>query len=251
MSTGYLLCAAVLGLCVGSFLNVVIYRLPRRISLVRPRSQCPACHHPLAWRELVPVLSYLVLQGRCRSCQVPVSRSYPATEALTAVVFLVVCYKAGAVVVVLRLLVLSSVLIAAAAIDRQTGCIPDRLVATGAAAGGALALFEGGGVGSYALPVLVSAGALWLLRLGGKVLFERWGMGLGDVKLAAMMGLFLGWHTLWVFYLAVLIGGLTGLAGLVTGRLTRTTPLPFAPFVALATLLYSAGFSPAWLEGWL
>lgn len=228
-----------LGACIGSFLGVVIHRLPRRESVVRPRSRCPQCGARLAWYHNVPVLSYLGLRGRCATCHVPIPRSYLLVEVGTAFAFVALFHVFGFSMLLLRYATLAALLIAAAEIDRRYGIIPNRLVAAGSGLGLILALLtDADGLGTYLLAAVVSAGLLLLLRIGSYRLMGCPGLGLGDVKLAAMMGLYLGWSTLWVFYLAMVLGGALGLAGLLTGRFQRTTPLPLAPFVALGTGLH-------------
>lgn len=236
------------GACVGSFVNVAVYRLPRGASVVRPGSHCPACRHRLGWTELVPVLSYGWLRGRCAHCRVRIARSYPVVEATAAVLFLVLFYRFGWSLVGLRYVVLAMLLLTAAEVDRRHGVIPNRLVVTGIVAGLVLAgglgtLVQGGGA------ALASAGLLGGLRVGSAWLTGRPGIGMGDVKLAVVLGLFLGWETLWVLYLAAVLGGTWGLVGLCTGRMHGATRLPFAPFMAAGAGLDVFWISPDLLLG--
>lgn len=225
------------GACIGSFLSVVIHRLPRRELVVRPRSRCPQCRQRLAWRHNLPVVSYLWLRGRCAFCHTPIPRFYLVVEIGTALVFVGLFQRVGWSFLLLRYAVLAALLIAAAEIDRRHGIIPNRLLATGAILAWVLAPGMAS-LGTYVPAAFVSAGLLLLVRGISTYTMGRPGMGMGDVKLAAMIGLFLGWESLWVFYLAVVLGGLFGLAGLVTGRLERSARLPFAPFMALAAGLH-------------
>ena len=228
-----------LGACIGSFINVVIYRLPRRASIIRPRSRCPQCGARLAWHHNVPVLSYLGLRGRCATCHVPIPRSYLLVEVGTAFTFVALFHLFGWSWLFLRYATLAALLIAAAEIDRRHGIIPNRLVAAGTSLGLTLMLLtDASDLRTYALAAVASAGLLLLIRIGSHRLLGRPGLGMGDVKLAAMMGLYLGWSTLWVLYLAMVLGGMLGLVGLLTQRLQRTTALPLAPFIALGAGLH-------------
>ncbi len=226
------------GAAVGSFLNVVIYRLPRRESVVHPGSRCPGCGDPVGWYDMIPVASYLWLRGRCRACRQAIPASYPLVEAGTAVLFCVLFLALGSSLAFLRYLVLLLLLLVAAEIDRREGIIPNRLLGPGALLGLALAAAPGEPAFGEALgAAAASAGVL----LGLRGVSARWlgqpGMGMGDVKLAATTALFLGWENFWVFYLAAVLGGAMGLVGTGLGRLQRTSRLPFAPFVAAGAVL--------------
>lgn len=236
---------AVAGACIGSFLNVVIYRLPRGVSVVWPASACPRCGRPLRWRHLVPLASYVWLRGRCAGCREPISPAYPLVEAATAAVLVLLLHVDGLSPGFVRHAALALLLIPAAEIDRRHGVIPNRLLAVGACAGLGVACLPGGPGLVRAVPAaLGSAGVLLLLRVGSRRVTGRPGMGMGDVKLAATTALFLGWDNLWVFYLAAVLGAAFGLAGLWSGRLERGTRLPFAPFVAAGAVLHVLGVSP-------
>ena len=227
------------GACIGSFLNVVIHRLPLQESVVRPRSRCPHCQHTIAWYHNVPVFSYLWLRGCCAFCQAPILWSYLLVEIGTALAFMGLFHVFGWSFALLRYSVLIALLIAAAEIDRKHGIIPNRLVAVGAVLGTVLLFLPGvGSIQSVVSAALASASLLLLLRWGSQRITGRPGMGMGDVKLVAIMGLYLGWGVFWGFYLAALLGGTLGLVGLLTGRLKRASRLPFAPFLAIGTALH-------------
>ena len=231
--------AALLGACIGSFLSVVIHRTPRRESVVRPRSRCVHCHGQLVWYHNVPVLSYLGLRGRCAFCGGAISPSYVFVELGTALVFAGLLHVVGWSLPLVQYATLAALLIAVAEIDRRHGIIPNGLVATGAGLGLALLLAtDASALGTHLPAALATGGLLLLVRVGSASVLGQPGMGMGDVKLAAMLGLYLGWESLWVFYLAVVLGGTLGLMGLLTKRLKRGTRLPFAPFIAVATGLH-------------
>jgi len=244
--------AVVFGLVAGSFLNVVIYRLPRGESIIRPPSSCPECGARLAWFELVPVLSYLFLRGRCRRCGGRISLRYPAVEALTAGLFLTVylMYETqlrGGLFppaahfgwTLAKGVFLTGGLIAAAFIDAEHRIIPNRLVL--ALFGGAVVLVPLAGdigLGSAVLGGLAAGGLLLLLAL-----LSKGGMGGGDIKFAAVCGLYLGWPAVMIgLFLGALCGSLFGLALVLTKRRRRREPIPFGPHLA-------AGFFVALLWG--
>jgi len=234
--------SAVLGLFVGSFLNVVIYRVPRGESVARPRSRCPGCATQLTWYENVPVASWVVLRGRCRTCGEAISARYPLVETLTAVTFALLAWHFGATAVLPAFLYLGAVGIALAAIDIDTQRLPDRIVlpSYGVAA---LALGAAAAVG-HDWQALVRVGlaglALWAFYLALVVIYPK-GMGWGDVKLAGVLGMYLGWlgwgSVLVGGFLGFLLGGLIGAALLLIGRAGRKTKIPFGPYMILGTFL--------------
>jgi leader peptidase (prepilin peptidase)/N-methyltransferase len=230
--------ATLLGLVVGSYLNVVIHRLPRGISTVLPRSRCPSCGAAVAARDNVPVLSYLVLRGRCRHCRAPISPRYPLVEAATGSLFLASYLQFGLTLAAAAGALYGSLLIALAMIDAEHLLLPDRITLPGIALGLGL---------SHWLPWSGLPAALLGAALGGAVLLGLWGgwlllrgeegMGLGDVKMLAMIGAFLGWRGMLVaLFVAALAGSAVGLALLASGRGGLKTRLPFGTFLALGGL---------------
>jgi leader peptidase (prepilin peptidase)/N-methyltransferase len=223
--------AGVLGAIVGSFLNVVTYRLPRRESLIRPASHCPACGTPVRPYDNVPILSWLLLRGRCRSCGSRISARYPLVEALTALLCIGAVLAHDTVAGIALSVTLVLLLVPAAAIDLEHRIIPNRLTATGAV----LALALGSALDPAGEPARLIAGA----GAGGFFLLAALaypaGMGMGDVKLAGMMGLFLGSAVAPAILIALLAGVAVG-AGIIArkGRHAgRKTAVPFGPFLAL------------------
>ncbi|ADL08655.1 prepilin peptidase [Thermosediminibacter oceani] len=222
-----------LGLFTGSFLNVVIYRLPRGETVVWGRSRCPACEHVLAWCDLVPVASYLALRGRCRYCGARISPRYPVVELLTGAVFAALFYRYGPVPALVKYLFLGAVLIAAAFIDLEHYLIPDRLVLAGFAAAIVLG-FAARDVGVWSSLAGSAAGAGFLFAI---VVFSKGGMGCGDVKLAAVAGLFIGWPlAALALFLAVITGGLVAAVLLLFRLKGPKDAIPFGPFIAAGTL---------------
>jgi leader peptidase (prepilin peptidase)/N-methyltransferase len=227
--------AGVLGALVGSFLNVVAYRLPRHESLVTPSSRCPACGTPVKPYDNIPILSWLLLRGHCRSCAAPISPRYPLVEALTAglCVGAVLAHDSAAAITLSIVLIL--LVVPAALIDLEHRIIPNRITALGAV----LALVIGVALDPAGEPERLIAGA----AAGGFLLLAALaypgGMGMGDVKLAGVMGLFLGAPVAAAILIALVSGVLVG-ALVIAGRgarVGRKTAVPFGPFLALGALV--------------
>jgi leader peptidase (prepilin peptidase)/N-methyltransferase len=230
--------AAILGLIVGSYLNVVVYRLPRRLSTVVPRSRCPECGAPIRARDNLPVVSWLLLGGRCRACRTPISPRYPLIEVATAALFVGCVLRFKVSVAALAAALFGALLIALAAIDVEHLLLPDRLTLPGIAAGLALSPFlPFGGFRSALLGALLGGGILLALTGAWLLLRGEEGMGLGDAKMLAMIGAFLGWKGMVVaLFSASLVGALVGVALLGRSRAGLKTKLPFGAFLALGGL---------------
>jgi len=233
---------AVLGLVVGSFLNVVAWRLPRGKSVASPPSHCPACDAPVRARDNVPVLSWALLRGRCRDCGSPISLRYPAVELLTAGVFALLAWRIGLEPELPAFLYLGAVGVALALIDLDIKRLPNSLTLPSYAVGAAL----------LGLAALADADLAAYLRalLGMLTLFAFYfllafiypaGMGFGDVKLAGVLGMYLGWLGWGVLavggFLGFLLGGLVGGALMMAKRAGRKTAIPFGPFMLAGALL--------------
>jgi len=234
--------SAVLGLAIGSFLNVVIWRVPRKESVVRPVSHCPQCETPISPRDNIPVLSWLFLSGKCRHCKNPIPVRYPLVEAGCGVLFLVVAARFGASWELPAYLVLAAALLAISIIDLEHFIVPDRITApltvSALALLGLAALAEGNGwrFGRTLLGGVAYFAFLLLLN----ILYPK-GMGMGDVKLAFSLGLYLGWLG-WgqVFlggFLAFLLGAVVGVTLIATKIKSRKDVVPFGPFLALGAML--------------
>lgn len=221
------------GLCIGSFLNVCICRLPAGGSIAYPPSNCPSCGHQLHTAELIPLLSYLFLRGRCRYCGGKISAQYPIVELATGILFLLAFFKYGLTLAALRTAVLFAVVTATTVIDLRYRIIPDRLNLAGFILGAAL-LFESREVfTANAIGFLAGGGILYLVAV-----VSRGGMGGGDIKLAAVMGLLLGWkYLLLALFLACAAGALVG-SLLVLVKIKRMKEaLPFGPYLALGSVI--------------
>jgi leader peptidase (prepilin peptidase) / N-methyltransferase len=225
--------AALAGAIVGSFLNVVVHRLPRGESLVKPRSRCPECEAQIAPYDNVPVISWLWLRGRCRHCAAHIPFRYPAIELLTAVTFAAVTAVRGADADLLLELPFAAVLIAVAVIDLEHHIVPNRVVVPAAVWGLLAAVLVAGSD----LPELLIAGAVAFLALLLAALAYPAGMGMGDVKLAGVMGLYLGLAVAPALLAAFLAGSIVGIAIVVHEGGSRKRGVPFAPFLALGGLV--------------
>jgi leader peptidase (prepilin peptidase)/N-methyltransferase len=227
--------AGVLGAIVGSFLNVVSYRLPRHESLISPASHCPKCGAPVKPYDNIPILSWLLLRGRCRSCAAPISPRYPLVEALTAALCVgaVLAHTSASGITLSVTLIL--LVVPAALIDLEHRIIPNRLTALGAV----LALALGLALDPSGEPerLIAAAGAGGLLLLAA--LAYPGGMGMGDVKLAGVMGLLLGRAVAPAILVALLAGVLVGIVIIAQKGASqgRKTAVPFGPFLALGALV--------------
>jgi leader peptidase (prepilin peptidase) / N-methyltransferase len=248
---------AAFGLVIGSFLTVVIHRVPRHQSVAAPRSACPSCHTQIAARDNVPVFSYLLLRGRCRHCGTRISAEYPAVEALTAALFVSAGVAFPDVWVGGMMALFLSVVMASAAIDIHHRIIPNRVVYPSLLAFGA-AIAALWAVGR---PVSAVGALLGLLAYGGGLLvvalISPHGMGMGDVKLAGLIGLVLGGFGLSYVAvaagLAILAGGLGAVALLAFAGASRKRAVPFGPYLA-AGAIAAAFVAPQvahWYTGYL
>jgi leader peptidase (prepilin peptidase)/N-methyltransferase len=225
--------AAVMGAIFGSFLNVVAYRLPRGESLSRPRSRCPGCESPIRPYDNVPVLSWLALRGRCRACGVRISARYPLVEAGTALLCALVVVAKGADEDALLGLTLVLLLVPITLIDLDHRIIPNKLVLVGAVAAPAIMLLV---APDDLAEHVIAAGAAGGFFLLAALAYPR-GMGMGDVKLAAVLGLFLGRAVGPAVFIALLSGTLVGVAVIARKAAEgRKTAVPFGPFLALGAI---------------
>ncbi len=274
--------AGILGLLVGSFLNVVIHRLPKmmerqwreqcaelaanqggevahsesqvKYNLVAPRSACPSCGHPISAIENIPVFSYLALRGRCRSCATKISPRYPLVEALTALLSGLIAWHFGFGLAGLSALVLVWALIVLTFIDADTQLLPDSitlpLIWLGLIVNIDHAFTD---LRSAVLGAVFGYLALWSVYWAFKLLTKKEGMGYGDFKLLAALGAWLGWQMLpLVILLSSIVGAVVGIVLIVLARMGRNIPLPFGPYLALAgliALLWGRPIMDSYLQG--
>jgi len=239
MDTVIVIWVGLLGLVVGSFLNVAIYRLPRRMRFVTGRSQCPDCGTQLKWYHNVPLVSYLALGGRCAFCSNRISLRYPLVELLNGVFYVYFFRELGFSFQFVAHAFLASALIVVFLIDLEHRLIPDSVTLPGMAVALVLSLSSDGiGIVAAAIGLFVGGGALYLLALLGDWLFKKESMGGGDIKMAAMLGAFLGWQkVLFVFIASAVIGLAVSLVlMLFSTKLRQERLVPFGPFLATAAM---------------
>lgn len=229
--TQWIILAGLLGLLIGSFLNVAILRLPADMSLVRPRSHCPRCGATLKWYHNIPVVSWLTLRGRCAYCGERISVQYPIVELATAGIWAGSVYTFGFTPHAAQAVVMMSILLAVAVTDGREYVIPDELSLGGVIAGLAMSFLPGTPtpVGSL-IGVLVGGGVLWVIAVIGTRIFGEDAMGGGDIKLMAMIGAFVGWQgTL----LTLFIGAILATIVFVPINLRSKKLVPFGIFLAI------------------
>jgi leader peptidase (prepilin peptidase)/N-methyltransferase len=249
----YVFIAAVAGLLIGSFLNVCIYRIPRDLSVVSPRSFCTQCENPIAWYDNVPLFSYFLLRGKCRGCSKRISLRYPLVESLTAAAFAFVAYRYGFTLTALKWIIFESLMIVLFWTDFEERILPDEFTLGGAVVGAVFSpfVFVPGVLGQLLLgdrkPVWQSlfnmgvgaaliSGPIWLTGVIYARLRKREGLGLGDVKLLVMLGAFLGADQgLWALLMGAVSGSIISVAYiLLTRKDARNYELPFGSFLCAA-----------------
>ena len=231
----------ILGIAVGSFLNVLIYRLPRKLSLIKPSSKCPQCGSKIKFYDNIPIFSFLLLRGKCRACGGRISTRYPVVEALAGLLSVAALYHFGATLKSLEALFLSLVFIAIFFIDLEFTIIPDIFTLPGVIIGFSLSFFPGGFVNwnQSLIGLLVGGASFFLVGMLGEFLFKKEALGFGDVKFAAMLGAFLGWQNLiLVLVLASFLGSVVGIAMIYfSGKKGKSSYIPFGPFLVVGALI--------------
>jgi leader peptidase (prepilin peptidase) / N-methyltransferase len=229
---------AVLGACVGSFLNVCIYRLPRRESLAWPGSHCTSCTRSLAWYENIPIVSWVVLRGRCRTCRAPISWMYPIVEVTTALVFVIGYLLYGLTPLAAVRVFFASALIVLFVTDLQHKVLPNVITVPGIVIGFACSLFVPPGWRDSLIGIVAGGGVLFALAEAYYRVRGQEGLGMGDVKLLGMIGAFLGWKlVLLTLVLASFAGSLAGGVMIASGRGGMKYALPFGTFLAVGALV--------------
>jgi leader peptidase (prepilin peptidase)/N-methyltransferase len=235
---GFAALFGVVGLLVGSFLNVCIYRLPRQQSIVWPASRCGACARPLAWFENVPLLSWLVLGGRCRTCGERISVMYPAVEAATGAIFFVALQVFGWTPLLAVRLLFACALVVLFGIDLRHRILPNGITLPGVVVGLVCSAFLPPGLPAALLGAALGAGVLFAIGEAYYRLRGIDGLGMGDVKMLGMIGAFLGWRqTLVTLVLASVLGSLVGVGVILSRRGGLQAALPFGTFLAAGALV--------------
>ncbi len=245
-----------LGACLGSFLNVCIYRIPAELSVVKPRSRCPKCKSQIAWFDNIPILSWMLLGAKCRQCQVKIPFRYPGVELLTAILFLWLWFAFPFNVLVVPYGVLFFGLILGSFVDIDEMWIPDRTTIGGMIAGPIFSFLIPSmhGVEGHLASLIqsliglaVGFGLLWSVAFFGKLVLKKDAMGFGDVKLMGALGAFLGFESvIFIVFVSSLLGSVIGISLIACGQKEWQGRIPFGPYIALAAIIWVLGGSSWW-----
>ena len=231
---------AAFGLVIGSFLNVCIYRLPRGQSIVWPASRCTTCGRALAWYENIPVLSYIALGGACRTCRATISPVYPAVEVATCAAFVAMYARLGLTPLLAARLVFACAMIVLFVIDLRHRILPNAITVGGIPVGFALSLAMPPGWVASLIGVMAGGGSLLLIAELYRLIRREEGLGMGDVKMLALIGAFLGWKLmLLTLVLSSLLGSVIGIAMIAGRKGDMKYALPFGTFLSAAALIAS------------
>lgn len=227
------------GALIGSFLNVCIYRLPRHESIAWPGSHCPACSHPIAWYDNIPIMSYLILLGRCRHCKARIPLRYPVVEALNVIGYVGILWFFGPTGTAAAYGLLYSALLVVAGTDLSHKIIPNVITFPGIVVGLiSAATILPLGLMNGLIGLLVGGGILWLLAWASPYLFGKEGMGGGDIKLLAMIGAFLGWKpVLMTIMVGSFLGSVVGVTLIAARVIKREDYIPFGPFLVCGAVV--------------
>jgi leader peptidase (prepilin peptidase)/N-methyltransferase len=234
------LLAGIFGLVVGSFLNVCICRLPKDESVVSPPSHCPRCSYQIRWYDNIPLVSYLVLRGKCRGCGTHISLQYPLVELLNAALSLFLFLRFGPTLAFVALFLFCSALVVITFIDIEHQIIPDEISLPGIVIGFILSFFlKGHSWLNSLLGILLGGGSLLLVAYAYQRVTGKDGMGGGDIKLLAMMGAFLGWKAVpFIIFASSLVGSVIGISLMLFQKKDAKLAIPFGPYLAFAAVLY-------------
>ena len=232
--------AFVFGAAIGSFLNVCIFRIPAKESIIKPPSQCPYCHHPIRFYDNIPIISFLILRARCRDCAAKISWRYPLVELITALLALLLFLKFGLTLNFLVFFIFTAILIVISFIDLDHQIIPDVLSLPG------IPIFFLAAIFIVKIPwheavigLLIGGGMLFLIAFIYQFITKREGMGGGDIKLLAMIGGFLGWKSLiFILLFSSFAGALVGLALMIIKKTDMKYAVPFGPFLSAAAVAF-------------
>ena len=244
----------IFAICFGSFINVLIYRLPRKISLMHPSSHCPKCDAPIKFYDNVPILSFIILRGKCRNCHARISCRYPNIETLAGILAVVSFYHFGLTIKGFEATVLSLAFIPIFFIDLDFKIIPDFFTLPGIIIGLAASFLPDAFVGwkESLIGLLVGGGLFFIVGMIGEFIFKKEAMGFGDVKFAAMLGAFLGWKILLlILIMGSFLGSVIGVILILSSKAkNKTSYVPFGPFLVIAALI-SVYFGDAIIQAYL
>jgi leader peptidase (prepilin peptidase) / N-methyltransferase len=232
--------AFIFGAAIGSFLNVCIFRLPAETSIVKPASQCPYCHHHIRYRDNIPLISFILLRGKCRDCGGKISWRYPLVELITALLALLLFIKFGLTLKFLVFFIFTAVLIVITFIDLDHQIIPDIITLPG------IPIFFLAAIFLVQIPwleallgLLIGGGVLFTIALVYELITKREGMGGGDIKLLAMIGGFLGWKSLmFILLFSSFSGAIVGITAMIINKQDMKYAVPFGPFLSAAAVAY-------------
>ena len=232
--------AFIFGAVIGSFLNVCIFRIPAKTSIIKPPSQCPHCHHPIRFYDNIPIISFIVLRSKCRDCGGKISWRYPLVELITAVLSLLLFLKFGLTLIFLTFFIFTAVLIVITFIDLDQQIIPDVLTLPGIPIFFLLAIFVVKIPWLEALiGLLIGGGVLFAIAFVYQLITKREGMGGGDIKLLAMIGGFLGWKSLiFILLFSSFSGAIVGITAMIIKKQDMKYAVPFGPFLSAAAVAY-------------
>jgi leader peptidase (prepilin peptidase)/N-methyltransferase len=240
MDAFFIIFFTIAGAAVGSFLNVLICRIPEGQSIIYPSSHCPKCTHPIRFYDNIPLISYLVLRGRCRDCRGKISPRYPLVEALTALLSFLLFWKFGLSIKYLFSFVFTAALIVITFIDLDLQIIPDVITLPGIPLFFLAAVFfMDVKVMEALLGLLIGGGCLFAIAFVYELITKREGMGGGDIKLLAMMGAFLGWKSLFfILFVSSILGAVVGISTMIVKGKDMKYAVPFGPFLSIAAVAY-------------
>lgn len=237
----------IFGTVIGSFLNVCIYRIPAKISIVSPRSRCGNCGHTLSWFELIPIISWMFLKGKCKNCRTKISFRYTFVEFLQGVIFLLTYLRFGITPLTLILWFFFSILTVVFFIDLDYKIIPNQVVIFGLISGlipvvyhllSSYPLYESSSKLAPILGLVIPTLLMFSFLFGSILILKKSGLGMGDVKIYAVIGLFIGWKlSLLSIWIAFFLGGLFGLIWIFVFKKSSKDYIPFAPFIVIGTFV--------------
>lgn len=238
--TVYALFAIAFGMVVGSFLNVCICRMPKDQSVVTPPSHCPHCSYQIRWYDNIPLVSYLLLRGKCRGCGAHISLQYPLVELLNGILTLLLFLRFGPTLAFAALFIFCSALVVITFIDIEHQIIPDEISLSGIVLGFVLSFFlQGHSWLNSLLGILLGGGSLLLVAYAYQWLTGKEGMGGGDIKLLAMMGAFLGWKSIpFIIFASSMVGSVVGISMMLFQKKDSKLAIPFGPYLAFGAVLY-------------
>jgi len=230
----------VAGAAIGSFLNVLIYRIPEGQSIIFPSSRCPRCTHSIRFYDNIPIISYLILKGRCRDCHEKISLRYPLVETITALLSMFLFWKFGLSTKYLFSFIFTCALIVITFIDLDHQIIPDVITLPGIPVFFLIAIFFMGiPVLEALLGILIGGGCLFAIAFIYELITKREGMGGGDIKLLALLGAFLGWKSLFfILFVSSLLGAVVGVSVMIARGKDMKYAVPFGPFLSIAAVAY-------------